>query len=209
MKTILCFGDSNTWGYNPINKERYGMEIRWPCILRSDLGDSYWVIEEGLNGRTTVFVDPIERYRCGYDYLFPCLESHRPIDLMILMLGTNDMKKRFSASAYDIGKAIGLLLDTIQSSNAGPDGATPNILLLAPPPFAKLTEKAELFQGAEETSRHLAAHLKTQATEHGIEFMDTGSIIKSSELDGFHLDASEHVKLGREVAKLVRSILPL
>lgn len=185
------------------------MEIRWPCILRSDLGDSYWVIEEGLNGRTTVFVDPIERYRCGYDYLFPCLESHRPIDLMILMLGTNDMKKRFSASAYDIGKAIGLLLDTIQSSNAGPDGATPNILLLAPPPFAKLTEKAELFQGAEDTSRHLAAHLKTQATEHGIEFMDTGSIIKSSELDGFHLDASEHVKLGRGVAKLVRSILPL
>ena len=95
MKTILCFGDSNTWGYNPENRQRFGPEERWSGILRNSLGEDYRAIEEGLNGRTTLWDDPIEGFKNGLDYLMPCLESHKPFDLITIMLGTNDLKCRF------------------------------------------------------------------------------------------------------------------
>ena len=91
MKTILCFGDSNTWGYNPENGQRFGPEERWTGILRNSLGEDYRVIEEGLNGRTTLWDDPIAGFKNGLDYLMPCLESHMPFDLITIMLGTNDL----------------------------------------------------------------------------------------------------------------------
>lgn len=81
MKSILCFGDSNTWGYNPRTKERYPRNERWTGMLRQELGDGYEIIEEGLNGRITVWEDPIEEHKNGKEYLIPCLESHQPIDL--------------------------------------------------------------------------------------------------------------------------------
>ena len=96
MKTILCYGDSNTWGYNPATTERSSRDERWTGILRRELDDGYLVIEEGLNGRTTVWDDPIEGYKNGKEYLIPCLETHKPLDLVIIMLGTNDLKVRFS-----------------------------------------------------------------------------------------------------------------
>ena len=108
MKTILCFGDSNTWGYNPENRQRFGPEERWTGILRNSLGEDYRVIEEGLNGRTTLWDDPIEGFKNGLDYLMPCLESHRPFDLITIMLGTNDLKCRFSVSAFDIAESVGV-----------------------------------------------------------------------------------------------------
>ncbi|MCW5845462.1 MAG: hypothetical protein KIT77_29690, partial [Caldilinea sp.] len=104
MKRILCFGDSNTWGYDPVSQDRYARNARWPGVLRQQIGAGYEVIEEGLNGRTTVWNDPIEGYKNGRDYLIPCLETHRPLDLVIILLGTNDLKKRFSLSAYDIAQ---------------------------------------------------------------------------------------------------------
>ena len=99
MKTILCYGDSNTWGYNPSMGGRYARDERWPGVLRKELGEGYLVIEEGLNGRTTVWDDPIEGYKNGKTYLVPCLETHKPLDLVIILLGTNDLKMRFSVSA--------------------------------------------------------------------------------------------------------------
>ena len=99
MWEILCYGDSNTWGYNPSTKERYDRYERWTGILQFTLGDEYHVIEEGLNGRTTVWDEPIEgEYKNGKTYLVSCLESHKPLDLVIIMLGTNDLKKRFSVT---------------------------------------------------------------------------------------------------------------
>jgi lysophospholipase L1-like esterase len=85
-KTILCYGDSNTWGFNPATQARYARDERWTGVLRQALGDGYWVIEEGLNGRTTVWDDPIEDYRSGKEYLLPCLRSHKPVDLVVVML---------------------------------------------------------------------------------------------------------------------------
>jgi lysophospholipase L1-like esterase len=107
MKVILCYGDSNTWGYDPHTQERFSSRVRWTGVLARQLGEEYHMIEEGLSGRTTVWDDPVEGlHKNGKNYLLPCLESHQPIDLVILMLGTNDLKMRFSVPAADIGRGI-------------------------------------------------------------------------------------------------------
>jgi Lysophospholipase L1 and related esterases len=103
-------------------------------------------IEEGLNGRTTVWDDPIEGvHKNGLKYLVPCLESHAPVDLVLLMLGTNDLKTRFSVSAFDIASSAGVLVNTIQQSVFGPDGKNPKVLLICPSPLGKMSYLAELF----------------------------------------------------------------
>jgi lysophospholipase L1-like esterase len=135
MKTILCYGDSNTWGFNPVTQDRYPMTERWTGVLAQALGAGYHVIEEGLNGRTTLWDDPIEEWRNGKTYLLPCLWSHKPIDLVTLMLGTNDLKERFSVSAYDIAASAGVIVDLTLRSGAGPNGSAPS----ASPPLASTT----------------------------------------------------------------------
>ena len=146
MKTILCYGDSNTWGYEPATKERYSRAERWTGILQRELGAGYYVVEEGLNGRTTVWDDPIEGYKNGKEQLIPCLTSHKPIDLVTIMLGTNDLKRRFSLGAYDIAEGAGVLVNIVQKSDCGPQEGAPKVLLMAPPPVAKLTEYAEMLK---------------------------------------------------------------
>jgi lysophospholipase L1-like esterase len=205
MKTVLCYGDSNTWGYNPGTGERFSRDERWTGVLRQKLGAEYHVIEEGLNGRTTVWDDPIEGYKNGKEYLIPCLQSHRPIDLVVIMLGTNDLKKRFSVSAYDIANAAGVLVDVVQRSDAGPEGHPPKVLLMAPPPVGKLTEFAEMFEDAEVKSRKFSEYYRRVAEEYGCMLLDTSEVIVSSDLDGIHFEAGEHQKLGEAVAALVKN----
>ena len=207
MKTILCYGDSNTWGYAPARQDRFAYDERWPGVLRQELGEGYLVIEEGLNGRTTVWDDPIEGYKNGKEYLIPCLETHRPLDLVVIMLGTNDLKKRFSVSAFDVASGAGVLVDVVHKSAAGPNGGAPKVLLLAPPPVARLTEFAEMFEGAEAKSRKFPEHYRRIAQEQGCEMLDTAQVIISSDLDGIHFEKGEHQKLGRAVAARVREIL--
>jgi lysophospholipase L1-like esterase len=207
MKAILCYGDSNTWGANPADLGRYPRDVRWTGVLARELGPDYTIIEEGLNGRTTVWDDLIEGYKNGKDYLIPCLETHRPIDMVVLMLGTNDLKIRFSVSAYDIASGAGVLVDVIQKSVAGPDGRAPRVLLMAPPPIAKLSEFAETFEGGLGKSKKLGQHYKRVADERGCDFLDTSTVIVSSDVDGIHLDAPEHRKLGLAVANRVRESL--
>ena len=207
MKTILCYGDSNTWGRNPATQERYSRDERWPGVLRQELGDGYLVIEEGLPGRTTVWDDPIEGYKNGKEYLVPCLESHKPIDLVAIMLGTNDLKVRFSVSAYDIANSAGVLVDVVQRSEAGPDGGAPQVLLMVPPPLGRLTEFAEMFEGAKRRSRRLSQHYRRVAEEYGCALFDTSNVIVSSDIDGVHLEAEEHRKLGQAVAAVIRNML--
>ena len=207
MKTILCYGDSNTWGYEPATKERYSRAERWTGILQRELGAEYYVVEEGLNGRTTVWDDPIEGYKNGKEQLIPCLTSHKPIDLVIIMLGTNDLKRRFSVGAYDIAEGAGVLVNIVQKSNCGPQEGAPKVLLMAPPPVAKLTEYSEMFEGAEVKSRQFSEHYQRVAQEYGCEFLDTAQVIVSSDLDGIHIEVSEHQKLGQAVTARVREIL--
>jgi lysophospholipase L1-like esterase len=207
MKTIVCYGDSNTWGFNPVTQDRFPIAERWTGVLAQELGAGYRVVEEGLNGRTTIWDDPIEEWRNGKTYFLPCLWSHKPIDLVTLMLGTNDLKERFSVSAYDIAASAGALVDIALRSGAGPNGNAPQVLLMAPPVVAKLTDYAEMFEDAEAKSKKFAGHFQRVARNYGCHFLDTAKVIVSSDLDGIHLEASEHRKLGLAVAARVRETL--
>jgi lysophospholipase L1-like esterase len=206
IKTILCYGDSNTWGWNPATQDRYARDERWPGVLRQELGEGYLVIEEGLNGRTTVWDDPIEGYKNGKEYLIPCLETHRPVGLVVIMLGTNDLKARFSLPACDVASGAGVLVDVVLKSGAGPGGSVPKVLLVAPPPLGKLSEFAEMFEGARRKSKRFSEHYQRVAKEYDCVFLDAAEAIVSSDIDGVHLELSEHRKLGQAVAEAVRKV---
>jgi len=210
MKRILCFGDSNTWGWDPRTAGRYASNVRWPGVMAAILGEGYEVIEEGLNGRTTVFDDPTNDYRNGRHYLVPCLETHRPLDLVILFLGVNDLKARFGLSPFDIADGAEFLIKLIQSSDAGPvtpgDLIAPPVLLIAPPPTGRLTSFAEMFAGATEKSRGLGVAYARVAASRACAFLDAGAHIKSSDVDGIHFDPEAHETLGQVMASKVLSV---
>jgi lysophospholipase L1-like esterase len=210
MRTVLCYGDSNTWGSDPETGERFAPDVRWPGVLARGLGEGFRVVEEGLSGRTTVWDDPIEgAHKNGRRYLRACLESHKPIDLVALMLGTNDLKGRFGASASDIAQGAASLAEEVLRSACGPGGGVPAVILVAPPPVGRLTELAEMFEGSSEKSLRFAGHYRRFAGQYGVGFLDAGSVVVSSDLDGIHLEADEHRKLGEAVAASVRESLGL
>lgn len=206
MKTILCYGDSNTWGFNPATEVRYSYEERWTTRLAAELGAGYVIIPEGLNGRTTLWPDPVEgEYKSGKTYLPACLESHLPLDLVVLMLGTNDLKHRFGQSAWDIARSIETLIQLITYTVNWPEAPAPKILLIAPPPTAVAgTHFAEMFAGADTTSTGLAQYYREVAEVYECAFLNAGDVIVSSSLDGIHFDASELPKLAHAVAAKVR-----
>ncbi len=206
MKTILCYGDSNTWGSNPEDGSRYDAHTRWPGLMRDYLGDDYFVIEEGLCGRTTVWDDPLDDGRNGRTYLFPCLETHKPLDLVILMLGTNDMKVHINATPEDIASGVEILVDIIQASCCGDLEKAPRIILVAPPRTGKLKEYAFSFAGARKKSKHFASFYQQVADLHGCDFLDAGNLIESSAVDGIHFEADSHAILGKELGKMVLGI---
>ncbi len=207
MPVIVAFGDSNTWGSNPATGERLPRAQRWPTVLQGELGPEFEVIAEGLRGRTTVHDDPIEPYRSGADALPPCLMSHAPVDLVILALGCNDLKKRFSLSPFDIAAGAARLIFLVRAYGEGPDARPPRILLIAPPPLAKLTGYAEMFEGGAEKSRLLGQRLDEIAREAGVAFLDAGAVIRCSDRDGIHYEPDQHALLGRAVAQAVRGAL--
>ena len=208
MKTILCYGDSLTWGYDPATGKRIEIDKRWPGVLRNDLGNNYFVIEEGLNGRTTLWDDPLHGgYKNGMKYLIPCLASHRPIDLVILFLGTNDLKTRFSLSATEIARSIRVLVDIILKSEAGPLESAPELLLVAPPLITELSNFKDEFESGKAKSYQLGQHYKQVAEEYNIYFLDASKAVTASNLDGIHLGSDEHVKLGHVMADLVGKIM--
>jgi lysophospholipase L1-like esterase len=207
-KTVLCYGDSITWGYNPANPNRMTINERWSGVLGNGLDNDFNVIEEGLNGRTTVWDDPFNHgFKNGLKYLIPCLDSHRPVDLCILLLGTNDMKKRFSLSAMEIYKGIATLLEVIKKSETGPNGTAPKILLLAPPYLNKSTRFSEEFRDSYNISRKLPSYYAQIAMDYSCEFLDTSKIIIASEIDGVHPEVNEHLKLGKAVLEIVKEIM--
>ncbi|MGA7199984.1 SGNH/GDSL hydrolase family protein [Roseiarcus sp.] len=207
MPVVVAFGDSNTWGYDPATAARFAPDMRWTGVMRRELGADYSVIEEGLNGRTTVFDDPIEPDRRGADYLPPCLRSHAPLDLLIIALGCNDLKARFSASPGDSAFGAERLILMARAEPVGPQGAPPRILLVAPPPLARLTGFAEMFEGGAEKSRVLGARYREVAERHGVGFVDAGAFVACSPLDGIHYAPDQHAILGKAMAEAVRMTL--
>ena len=164
MFEVLCYGDSNTWGADPATSTRFDRDIRWPGVLQKALGAGYHVIEEGLGGRTTVWEDPIEGHKNGKEYLIPCLATHSPLDLVIIMLGTNDLKVRFSATAQDIAAGAGILVDIVYKSGTVKNPKTPKVLLLVPPPLGNLNGNEEMFEGGRENPGNSSSTLKPSPT---------------------------------------------
>jgi len=203
-KTVLCYGDSNTWGAATVSRpdDRYAPDERWPGILREALGADWLVIEEGLNGRTTISDDPVEgAEKNGRTYLSPCLQTHRPLDVVVIMLGTNDLKARFNKSPWEIAQGIGVLVDTVKASGAGRSGGTPRIIVVSPPPTRDaIPLHTEMFIGAQPKSKELARFYRAVAEEREVDFFDAGSVIESSFHDGFHLDPEAHSALGIAIA---------
>ena len=207
MKSILCYGDSNTWGYDPQTRSRFPHDVRWTGVLASSLGTGYRVVEEGLNGRTTRWDDPIEAGRNGLTFLQPCLESHLPLDLVIVMLGTNDLKQRFGLSASDIAQSAASLAKAASRYAQTSAGDPAQILLVAPPAVTTLTEFDQMFAGAQERSRQFSHYYRLAATWNRLPFFDAGSVIVSSERDGIHFEAAEHRKLGEALAIEARRLI--
>jgi lysophospholipase L1-like esterase len=208
VKTVLCFGDSNTHGTTPMasldGSGRFGHEARWPSVMGRALGADYEVIAEGHPGRTTVHDDPMEgEYRSGIRVLAALLESHKPLDLVILKLGTNDLKNCFHVSAADIAFCLDRLVRLIQGAKAGRDGA-PAILVVAPPPILEVGCLAEMFAGGAAKSQGLAAAIRAMTTRMGVGFFDAGTVIAVSPVDGIHYEADAQVALGLALAEAVR-----
>lgn len=196
-KTILCYGDSNTYGQrsDDVHKGRWPIDVRWTGQLQSLLGEDYNVIEEGLSSRTTNLEYDRKLGRNGRTYLIPCLQSHTPIDLTILMLGTNDLKNEFHRSAADISDAVSDLVDDIRSFAKGSE-----ILVVSP---IHINDSAEYFAdlysrnySAEsvQKSRNLAVHLQQVATQKECLFFDAATVAVSGD-DGLHLSMESHSRL--------------
>ena len=211
IRSILCFGDSNTHGTRPIEtldgNGRFGHESRWPSVMGRALGPGYEVIAEGHPGRTTVHDDPTEGpHRNGVTVLPSLLESHQPLDLVILKLGTNDLKYCFHVGAFDIALSLDRLVRLIQGFGAGPDGGVPQVLVVCPPPILETGCLAEMFAGGAAKSHQLAPALKTMAVRRGVLFLDAGAHIAVSAVDGIHYEAADQVTLGMALAKAVGEI---
>lgn len=215
MKTILCYGDSNTWGFIPESiteafPRRHPREVRWTGVLQRELGPEYHVIEEGQNGRTTVHDDMINLHRNGRTYLPACLESHKPIDLVILMLGTNDLKVTYNLPPAEIAAGAGQLVKMILNSDSGPQAKAPKVLLMAPPALGHmphLPDVAEKLEGAQAKSKRFPTCYEAIAKQLGCAFFNSQGIVQPSTTDGIHLEAIEHAKLGKALAGAVRLAL--
>ncbi|MDB6003399.1 MAG: family lipase [Prosthecobacter sp.] len=215
MKNILCFGDSNTWGFIPESisapcPERHPHNVRWTGILAGELGTNFRVIEEGQNGRTTVHDDPFALARNGRAVLPAILESHKPLDLVVLMLGSNDLKAVYGVSPGEIAAGVKILAQMILGSDAGPRNKAPKLLLLCPPAIGDqlhLPDVAAKFPEGQKDSRKLPKYYEVVANTLGCGFLNTQTLIEPGS-DGIHLDAAAHARLGKAVAALVKSILP-
>ena len=207
MKKIICFGDSNTYGYNPENGGRFDEKTRWPKVLQSMLGDGYEIFEEGQNGRTIANDDPWEGgTKCGMDYVLPMIETKKPVDLLIIMLGSNDLKIKFNLPAADIAGSLMTMLMKIRGyceHFIGCPGM--KILIVSPPALSEPFEEsyfATFFDDRDVVgrSKELATWYKQVADQFGCYFLNATEKVSAGSVDHLHLDPAGH----RAMAQLVK-----
>lgn len=213
MKRILCYGDSNTWGSTPGTGRRYPKDIRWTGVMASLLGDEYEVIEAGLSGRTTVFDDPYNPYLNGAEYLPQNLIQAKPIDLVILSLGGNDLK---FVPSLESARGLARLTEICKHHDALP-GKAPvcdgelKILMISPIPVDEcIYEVAPLTRflpDAAKSSKDYAKYVSHFAKAHGVDFFDAATVAGPSKIDGLHMDPESHIALGKALAEKVKEVL--
>lgn len=213
-RRILCFGDSLTWGWTPLADageatRRYGFDERWPGVMLDHLGPGYEVVEEGLNGRTTDADDPLDPRLNGAAYLPACLASHLPLDLVVVLLGTNDLKAHLHRSTVDIATGISHLLKQIGAAGgSGTSYGAPRAFVIAPPPLGELTDpwsQAHLAGGSERL-RELVPLLASLAEGYGAGFLDAGSVLTTDGMDGVHFTRENNAALGVAMAEAVAAL---
>jgi lysophospholipase L1-like esterase len=212
MPTLLTFGDSNTHGNRPLAAHgdycRFDEKTRWPCVVKEALGNKWVLIEEGLPGRTTCFDDPIMgSFMNGWVGLKIALASHGPIDLVTIMLGTNDCKALFGNSARDILGGIAGLLEITQNAELQSQHGGFKTILIAPPPIVTTGCLSATFYGADSLSEQLSDLYSEIATHWGIEFFDAGDVIATSPIDGVHFEREAHQNLGTALARKITKIM--
>lgn len=213
-RTVLCYGDSNTHGSAALPDlgslgARFGPRERWPGVMAGQLGADWTVVEEGHPGRTTIHDDPLEgAHKNGLAVLPAILESHLPLDLVILKLGTNDLKARFAVTANDIARSVEKLALVVRASMAGPGGAAPAILIVSPPSIMEEGCLAGMFEGGAAKSRAFSSEYAAVAKRIGVPFVDAGLLIGVDPVDGIHYTRAAHRTLGLAIAEAVRKYWP-
>ncbi len=202
---VLCFGDSNTWGYQPRSGERFPKPARWTQILQTQLGSQYEIIEEGLNGRTFNSDYQGRLGKNGLQYLRPCLDSHYPVDVLILWLGTNDTKVEFSLSPERICDGLRCCLAAARGEGIERPTLGMKIIVVAPPLICeKDIAGDEAFVGAEEKTRQLPKLFEKLTGEYAAHFVDLSRQIQPSSLDGCHVDIENQGKVAEIMARAIR-----
>ncbi|MFN4143700.1 SGNH/GDSL hydrolase family protein [Aestuariivirga sp.] len=212
MKTVLAFGDSLTWGFIAGRWERHPFEVRWPNALAAGLGEKARVIEEGHNGRTTIFDDPSTfDDRNGSRALPVLLATHQPLDLVIILLGTNDIKFANRCRAFDAAMGMARLVEIVQKFSFLPAYRTPDVLIVSPPALVPTTDEwfNELWGHAIAESKLFPKHYARVAKEMGVHFFDAGIVAKADPTDGGHLDAENTKAIGTALVPVVKGILGL
>lgn len=214
-KHIVCFGDSNTHGYcrDPYDcadgGDRFNEEERYPRLLQEMLGDGYLILEEGLSGRTSVFDDPLNEGLSGISVITPVLMSHEPVDLLIIMLGTNDTKERFGCNAGCISEGMARLIKKAKSTECWGKGG-PKILYVCPPPILPVMEQSgcadHMGKGCIEKSVQLASKMEPLCAELGVGFLNACGC-EFNGIDGMHLTKKGHAQLAALLAAEIRKYL--
>lgn len=210
MKHVLCFGDSLTWGFDAATFTRFSSDKRWTGILQEKLGQEYRIIEEGLNGRTTVYHDvftPFGIYGVGAEVLPMILDSHSPIDLVIIMLGSNDFQFHRQVSVKEAARGAGKCVDQVLTSRANAECAAPKVLLLSPPVFKTPKASMELAFEKIADNAKLAHYCEIVAERCGVAFLDTAKHVEVTEVDGVHLDEAANRVLAECLFEKVQTIL--
>lgn len=215
-KHIVCLGDSNTHGYcaDPADcadgGDRFNEDERWTCLLQKALGTDYLVLEEGLSGRTTVFDDPLHEGLSALNHIYPILMSHEPVDLLIIMLGTNDVKERFACSAECISLGLERLIRKAQSTLCWGTHKS-NILVVAPPHIDVRMETGPVGEtmgsGCAAKSRALAGSYRSTAQLLGCAFFDAQGVAEFNSVDWMHLTRKGHAHLAQALAQLVPTLV--
>ncbi len=201
-KKIFCFGDSNTWGCNPVDDSRFDEFTRWPKVLNTALGKNFTVIEEGLNGRTLLDLNPENKEAGGVSWIEKAISPHIPVNIVIIFLGMNDVFDPSEVSLSQIAEGMKIIINKVRYSHKS--YSSPDIILMGPPSIDKSFDGAQFFELQINKMIELGPLFKKIAGEESVLYFDASLFIKTSGIDCSHIDRANHQALGREMASFIR-----